>query len=172
MSTTINSTQTPELEVVSVAEDASVQVIEQVSEINESSDCHDPADEGAEAIVVTGKSKEALVDMLAELIKENSVESIKEQVESIKTAFYKIHRAQVDARLKEAAEQGVEAEIVPDADEARLKELLKVYREARDKVTAESEKVKEENYRLKCEIIEELKTLVLSEETLNVTYTP
>ena len=54
MSTTINSTQTPELEVVSVAEDASVQVIEQVSEINESNDCHDPADEGAEAIVVTG----------------------------------------------------------------------------------------------------------------------
>ena len=171
MSTTINSTQTPDLEVVSVAEDASVQVIEQVSEIIESEDCHDPADEGAETIVVTGKSKATLVDMLAELIKEGSVEGIKEQVESIKTAFYKIHRAQVDARLKEAAEQGVEAEITPDADEARLKELLKVYREARDKVVAETEKVKEENYRLKCEIIEELKALVMSEETLNATYT-
>ena len=171
MSTTINSTQTPELEVVSVAEDASVQVIEQVSQIIESEDCHDPADEGAEMIVVTGKSKAALVDMLAELIKEGSVEGIKEQVESIKTAFYKIHRAQVDARLKEAAEQGVEIEITPDADEARLKELLKVYREARDKVVAETEKVKEENYRLKCEIIEELKALVMSEETLNATYT-
>ena len=58
-----------------------------------------------------------------------------------------------------------------DADELRLKELLKSYREARDKATAESDKVKEENYRLKCEIIEELKSLISSEETLNVTYT-
>lgn len=171
MPTTINSTQTPELEVVSVAEDASVQTTEQILENTESTDCSTPANEGAEEIVVTGKSKSELVDMLAHLVENYPVNSIREQVEQIKTAFYKIHRAQVDSRLKEAAEQGENVEIAPDADEARLKELLKVYRDARDKATAESDKVKEENYRLKCEIIEELKALVSSEETLNATYT-
>ena len=174
MPTTIKSTETPELELVSVAEDASVQSDEQVLENIESQDPAAAEVEQSESAVeaqVVGKSKGELVEMLAQLLESGSVEDIRSQVEQIKTAFYKIHRAQVDARLKEASEQGVEAEAVQDADELRLKELLKSYREARDKATAESDKVKEENYRLKCEIIEELKSLISSEETLNVTYT-
>lgn len=174
MPTTIKSTETPELELVSVAEDASVQSDEQVLENVESQDPAAAEVEQSESAVeaqVVGKSKGELVEMLAQLLEDGSVEDIRSQVEQIKTAFYKIHRAQVDARLKEVSEQGVEAEAVADADELRLKELLKSYREARDKATAESDKVKEENYRLKCEIIEELKSLISSEETLNVTYT-
>lgn len=174
MPTTIKSTETPELELVSVAEDASVQSDEQVLENVESQDPAAAEVEQSESAVeaqVVGKSKGELVEMLAQLLEDGSVEDIRSQVEQIKTAFYKIHRAQVDARLKEVSEQGVEAEAVQDADELRLKELLKSYREARDKATAESDKVKEENYRLKCEIIEELKSLISSEETLNVTYT-
>ena len=174
MPTTIKSTETPELELVSVAEDASVQSNEQVLENVESQDPAAAEVEQSESAVeaqVVGKSKGELVEMLAQLLEDGSVEDIRSQVEQIKTAFYKIHRAQVDARLKEVSEQGVEAEAVTDADELRLKELLKSYRDARDKATAESDKVKEENYRLKCEIIEELKSLISSEETLNVTYT-
>ena len=173
MPTTIKSTETPELELVSVAEDASVQSDEQVLENVESQDPAAAEVEQSESAVeaqVVGKSKGELVEMLAQLLEDGSVEDIRSQVEQIKTAFYKIHRAQVDARLKEVSEQGVEAEAVQDADELRLKELLKSYREARDKATAESDKVKEENYRLKCEIIEELKSLISSEETLNVTF--
>ena len=174
MPTTIKSTETPELELVSIAEDASVQSDEQVLENVESQDPAAAEVEQSESAVeaqVVGKSKGELVEMLAQLLEDGSVEDIRSQVEQIKTAFYKIHRAQVDARLKEVSEQGVEAEAVQDADELRLKELLKSYRDARDKATAESDKVKEENYRLKCEIIEELKSLISSEETLNVTYT-
>ena len=173
MPTTIKSTETPELELVSIAEDASVQSNEQVLENAESQDPAAAEVEQSESAVeaqVVGKSKGELVEMLAQLLEDGSVEDIRSQVEQIKTAFYKIHRAQVDARIKEATEQGVEAEAVADADELRLKELLKSYREARDKATAESDKVKEENYRLKCEIIEELKSLISSEETLNVTF--
>ena len=173
MPTTIKSTETPELELVSIAEDASVQSNEQVLENVESQDPAAAEVEQSESAVeaqVVGKSKGELVEMLAQLLEDGSVEDIRSQVEQIKTAFYKIHRAQVDARLKEVSEQGVEAEAVQDADELRLKELLKSYREARDKATAESDKVKEENYRLKCEIIEELKSLISSEETLNVTF--
>ena len=173
MPTTIKSTETPELELVSTAEDALVQSDEQVLENVETLDVATVDAEQTDSVVdtqVVGKSKSELVDMLAQLLESSSAEDIRPQVEQIKTAFYKIHRAQVDAMYKEAAAQGVTLATQPDADEARLKELLKMYRDARDKAAAESDKIKEDNYRLKCEIIEELKSLISSEETLNVTY--
>ena len=173
---TINSTETPELEQVSIAEDASIEIVEQISENNTPEEPSDDAtpeqDDQGEVVVeyqIAGKSKAELVDMLAFLLEQDLVEDIRHYVEEIKTAFYKIHRQQVDAQRE--AQQGEQGEVTPDADEARLKELLKVYRERRDRATAETEKVKEENYRLKLEIIEELKALVSSEETINVTFT-
>ncbi|MBQ5700857.1 MAG: DUF349 domain-containing protein, partial [Alistipes sp.] len=173
MSTTIKSTETPELELVSIAEDALVQNDEQILDNTDTLDSATADSEQVELVVdteVAGKSKSELVDMLAQILENNAAEDVRPQVEQIKTAFYKIHRQQVDARIKEAAEQGVEAEVVADADELRLKELFKKYRDARDKAAAESDKIKEENYRLKSEIIEELKSLISSEETLNVTF--
>ena len=176
---TIKSTETPELEQVSVAEDASIEIVEQISQTitpEELSDAAVEQDEQSEVVVeyqIAGKSKAELVDMLAFLLEQDLVDDIRHYVEEIKTAFYKIHRQQIDAAKAEQAEgETVEqTEVTPDVDEARLKELLKVYRERRDRAAAESERVKEENYRLKLEIIEELKALVSSEETINVTFT-
>ena len=175
MSTTIKPIETPEVEVVSVAEDASVNCdcqnvndVESLAPVSES----DVVTEGAEVEVeyqIAGKSKAELVDMLAFLLEQDIVADVRSYVDDIKTAFYKLHRASVDSRIKEAAE-GEEVVIEADADELRLKELLRVYRERRDRAVAESEKIKEENYRQKAEIIEELKALVSAEETINVTF--
>ena len=174
MSTTIKSTKTPELEVVSAAEDMLIEEIEQGNENpqTELSTITEDQEQFQQSVdkQLAGKSKSEIVDMLALIIEQELAGDIRLQVEQLKTAFYKLHRAQVDAQLKEAAEQGVTIEIAPDADEARLKELLKVYRDYRDKVAAENEKVKEENYAKKLEIIESLKTLISSEETLNITF--
>ena len=174
MSTTIKSTETPELEVVSAAEDMLIEEIEQGNENpqTELSTITEDQEQFQQSVdkQLAGKSKSEIVDMLALIIEQELAGDIRLQVEQLKTAFYKLHRAQVDAQLKEAAEQGVTIEIAPDADEARLKELLKVYRDYRDKVAAENEKVKEENYAKKLEIIESLKTLISSEETLNITF--
>ena len=174
MSTTIKSTETPELEVVSAAEDMLIEEIEQGNENpqTELSTITEDQEQFQQSVdkQLAGKSKSEIVDMLALIIEQELAGDIRLQVEQLKTAFYKLHRAQVDAQLKEAAEQGVTIEIAPDADEARLKELLKVYRDYRDKVAAENEKVKEENYAKKLEIIESLKALISSEETLNVTF--
>ena len=174
MSTTIKSTETPELEVVSAAEDMLIEEIEQGNENpqTELSPITEDQEQFQQSVdkQLAGKSKSEIVDMLALIIEQELAGDIRLQVEQLKTAFYKLHRAQVDAQLKEAAEQGVTIEIAPDADEARLKELLKVYRDYRDKVAAENEKVKEENYAKKLEIIESLKALISSEETLNVTF--
>ena len=181
---TIKSTETPELEQVSIAEDASIESVEQISEniVTEEPELLGDApeqDDQSEVVVeyqIAGKSKAELVDMLAFILEQDLVEDVRHYVDELKTAFYKLHRQQID-NLKAQAEsegEGAQAEateITPDADEARLKELLKLYRERRDRAAAESEKVKEENYRLKLEIIEELKALVSSEETINVTFT-
>ena len=174
--TTIKPMETPDVEVVSVAEDASVECVEQIlndvdneAPVSESDVAIEEPVEVEVEYQIAGKSKAELVDMLAFLLEQDIVPDVRQYVDDIKTAFYKIHRAQVDGRVKENAE-GEEVVVEADADELRLKELLRVYRERRDRAVAESEKVKEENYRLKVEIIEELKALISAEETINVTF--
>ncbi len=122
---------------------------------------------------LTGKSKQDLVDMFAELLEQEPVQTLRKSVEAIKIAFYKQHRAEVDAARKAfEAEQGEGAEFVPavDALEVRLKDLFKEYRRRRDEYIAELDNHKEENLKTKLAIIEELKELVNSDETLNNTY--
>ncbi len=122
---------------------------------------------------ISDKTKEELLEMLERIVAERPVQDIRREVEAIKIAFYKRHRAEVDALRREfAAEHGDDAEFAmePDAAEARLKELLRTYRTKRDELAAVAEKAKEENYKIKLEIIEELKNLVKNEETLNNTF--
>ena len=122
---------------------------------------------------LAGKSKQDLVDMFAELLEQEPVQTLRKSVEAIKIAFYKQHRAEVDAARKAfEAEQGEGAEFVPavDALEVRLKDLFKEYRRRRDEYIAELDNHKEENLKTKLAIIEELKELVNSDETLNNTF--
>ena len=123
---------------------------------------------------LSGKSKQELVDMFAALLESEPVQTLRKSVEAIKIAFYKLHRAEVEAARKAfEAEQGEEAEFVPAADalEARLKDLFKEYRRRRDEYIANIDSIKEENLGVKLAIIEELKELVNSDETLNNTFT-
>lgn len=122
---------------------------------------------------LNGKSKQELVDMFAELLETEPVQTLRKSVEAIKIAFYKQHRAEVDADRKAfEAEQGEDAEFVPavDALEVRLKDLFKEYRRRRDEYIADLDNHKEENLKTKLAIIEELKELVNSDETLNNTF--
>ena len=119
------------------------------------------------------KSKAELVELFEKLLSEKPIQSIRREVEALKVAFYKLHRADVEAARKAFAEsEGEEAEFVPQVDalEVKFKDLLKEYRRRRDEYTANLDHVKEENYRAKLQIIEELKELVNSDETLNTTF--
>ncbi len=122
---------------------------------------------------LSGKSKQELVDMFAILLENEPVQTLRKSVEAIKIAFYKLHRAEVDAARKAfEAEQGEGAEFTPVADpcEVRLKDLFKEYRRRRDEYIANIDSIKEENLKTKLAIIEELKELVNSDETLNNTF--
>ena len=119
------------------------------------------------------RSKQELIDLFASLLESEPVQTLRKSVEAIKIAFYKQHRAEVDAARKAfEAENGEEAVFTPATDglEIRLKELFKEYRRRRDEYIANLDSIKEENLKTKLAIIEELKELVNSDETLNNTF--
>ena len=122
---------------------------------------------------LSGKSKQELVEMFESLLSSEPVQTLRKSVEAIKIAFYKLHRAEVDAARKAFEAEAAEgAEFTPqvDAMEVKLKDLFKEYRTRRDEYIANLDSIKEENLKIKLSIIEELKELVNSDETLNNTF--
>ena len=123
---------------------------------------------------LSGLSEVDLVELFAQKIESEPVQTLRPTVEAIKIAFYKQHRAKVEAERKRFIEQGGnEEEFKPEADalEIRFKELFATYRDARDKHIAELEASKEQNLKIKLQIIDELKELINSDETINTTFT-
>ena len=123
---------------------------------------------------LSGLSEADLVELFAQKIESEPVQTLRPTVEAIKIAFYKQHRAKVEAERKRFIEQGGnEEEFKPEADalEIRFKELFATYRDARDKHIAELEASKEQNLKIKLQIIDELKELINSDETINTTFT-
>ena len=118
-------------------------------------------------------SQAELVALLAQKLDSEPVQTLRPVVEAIKIAFYKQHRAKVEAERKAFIEQGGnDEEFTPttDNDEVRFKELFAVYRSERDRHIAELEASKEQNLKLKLEIIEELKELINSDENTSSTF--
>ncbi|MBO7264676.1 MAG: DUF349 domain-containing protein [Alistipes sp.] len=123
---------------------------------------------------LSGLSEAELVALFASKIESEPVQTLRSVVEAIKIAFYKQHRSKVDAERKSFLEAGGDEESftpTPDAEEQRFKELFAIYREQRDKHIAQMEADKEDNLKIKLQIIEELKELVNSDETMNTTFT-
>ena len=140
-----------------------------------------PEEEAAEELAAqtpeedkfAGKGKEELVALFARMLEEQPVQSIRRDVEALKIAFYRIRRAEVEAARRRFIEEGgAEEDFAPSVDgaEIQLKELFKEYRHRRDAFIANLEAEKEANLKIKQAIIEELKELVNSDETLNHTF--
>ena len=112
--------------------------------------------------------------LFARMLEEQPVQSIRRDVEALKIAFYRLRRAEVEAARRRFVEEGgAEKDFTPAVDgvETQLKELFREYRRRRDEFIANLEAEKERNLKIKLEIIEELKELVNSDETLNHTFT-
>ena len=121
----------------------------------------------------TGRGKEELVALFTRKLEEQPVQSIRRDVEALKIAFYRIRRAEVEAARRRFVEEGgAEEDFAPSVDgaEIQLKEQFKEYRRRRDAFIANLEAEKEANLKVKQAIIEELKELVNSDETLNHTF--
>jgi len=97
----------------------------------------------------------------------------KEEVDYLKTAFYKLHIAEREARLKEYIDGGGDPEayqILPDEDEEAFKAEMGIIKERRQKLFKEQEQEKQENLQRKLDIIEKIKAMVTSPEEANKSY--
>ncbi len=97
----------------------------------------------------------------------------KEEVDYLKTAFYKLHIAEREARLKEYIDGGGDPEtyqILPDVDEEAFKAEMSIIKEKRQKLFKEQEQEKQENLQKKLDIIEKIKGMVTSPEEANKSY--
>ena len=98
---------------------------------------------------------------------------LKDELDDLKTAFYKLHIAEKDAKYKEYIDGGGDPDayqIVPDEDEESFKAEMGIIKEKRAKIFAEQESEKEDNLKRKLDIIEKIKSMVSSPEEANKSY--
>ena len=123
--------------------------------------------------VSTGKlTKEEILNKLRNLVEE-PIGTVREEIESLKQAYYKVRKAEIDDLKKAFTEQGGNAKdftAPEDVYEALLKDLMNTYKEKRAAQLAEEEKIKSANYELKLQLIEQLKELCNSNEDFNKLY--
>jgi len=118
-------------------------------------------------------SKIQLINTLRKILAEGTVDEIRPHAEAIKGCFYKIRNNEIqEQKLAFVSEGNEEAlfEALPDSYETELKDLLREYKNLRAELNKKQEAVKEENYHRKVAIIEEIKSLINSEESINVTF--
>ena len=98
---------------------------------------------------------------------------VKEEIDHLKTLFYKLHIAERDAKQKEYLDAGGDPEkyvALPDDDEESFKAEMGIIKEKRAKLFQEQEAEKQENLKRKLAIIEQIKNMVTSPEEANRSY--
>ena len=119
------------------------------------------------------KSKEEILERARRIVADNEIPS-KDEVDYLKTTFYKLHLAEREAQQKEYLGNGGEPElyqVFPDAIEEEFKAQMGVIKERRAKIFLEQEKEKQENLSKKLDIIERIKALATSPDEANKSYT-
>ena len=97
----------------------------------------------------------------------------KEEVDYLKTAFYKLHIAEREAKLKDYIDGGGDPEsyqITPDPVEEAFKAEMGIIKEKRQKLFKEQEQEKQENLQKKLAIIDKIKAMITSPEEANKSY--
>ncbi|MBR8534504.1 DUF349 domain-containing protein [Carboxylicivirga sediminis] len=118
-------------------------------------------------------TKEELVKRLKSVLKDFPVEKIKEEVEAIKSAFYKKHAAEVEdlkRKFIESGEQEENFEAPADTFEVELKAYLKEFKERKAEFNKRLEEEKATNLQAKLDVIEGIKELINGQESLNETF--
>ena len=113
-----------------------------------------------------------VIDRVKELAQSEETPA-KEEVDLLKSLFYKLHSQERDQQLKDYLNAGGDPEkyvVRPDDGEAVFKAEMAVIREKRQKVYLEQEAEKQENLKKKLAIIETIKGMLTSPEEANAKY--
>ena len=118
------------------------------------------------------ETKKDVLERVKEIAHSNEAPQ-KDEVDYLKTTFYKLHIAEREAMMKDFIDGGGDPEeyhIMPDEDEEAFKAEMGIIKEKRAKILKEQEEEKEANYNKKVDIIEKIKAMVTSPEEANKSY--
>jgi len=117
-------------------------------------------------------SKKEVLERIKE-IAHNEDKPDKEEVEHLKSSFYRFHITEREKRQKDYLEAGGDPEkyqILPDDDEETFKAEMQIIKEKRAKAFQEQEAEKQANLQRKLDIIEKIKAMATSPEEANKNY--
>ncbi|MDP1621718.1 MAG: DUF349 domain-containing protein [Bacteroidales bacterium] len=118
-------------------------------------------------------SRAELVESLEKSLAEDDFNTVKTKIALIKFSFLKKKKDESMQKTDETPEDDdIKQEHAPEQDELDLKfnELFIIYRASKARHSEEQEKIKQENLKKKFEILDGLRELISSEETLKRTY--
>jgi len=118
-------------------------------------------------------NKQEMVELLEEVVQDKDFSRIRSKVAKIKTAFYHRNKEDLENEKKAFVAEGGEIENYThssDPLEQRYNAAFAIYRHNKSKYAVELEKQKQQNLQLKLKVLEDLKELINSEETLKKTY--
>ena len=163
----VESTVEPATEPVAVVEEPAT-----VAEPTAEEAVAEPQAETSTTSIATYETKTEVVNRLKE-ISESDEEVTRQELDSLKSNFYRIHRAEADAAYKKFIDEGGSAEEYapePDPEETAFKELMAAIREKRAAAAAALEQEREANYQKKLEIIDKIKVLTENPDEINRGY--
>ena len=117
-------------------------------------------------------SKKEIVERIKEIANSDETPD-KNEVEYLKSTFYKLHFAEREAQQKAYLEAGGDPEkyqVLSDEDEEAFKAEMSIIKEKRQKAFMEMEELKQENLKKKLDIIEKIKAMITSPEEANKNY--
>ena len=120
-----------------------------------------------------GLNKLQLVEMLEELVQDSDIQKIKDKVAAVRLHFNALNKEDMDNELSQFLQGGGEAEsfqYVEDPIEQRFNAAFGIFKANRAKQNEDMEKQKVENLAKKQSILEELKEIIASDDTLKKTY--
>jgi len=148
---------------------------DKTSQVNETTET---AEEAAESTVAAAEerkvyqSKKEVLERVKEIAHAEEVPQ-KDEVEYLKTTFYKLHIAEREEQQKAYLEAGGDPNtyvVTPDEDEEAFKAEMGIIKEKRQQLFREQEQEKQQNLERKLAIIEQIKSMVTSPEEANQSY--
>jgi len=142
---------------------------ENIDPVGTATEVSSPQDEEQRKVYQT---KQEVLDRVKEIAHGDEAPK-KDEVEYLKTAFYKMHIAEREANMKAYLDAGGDPEqyqVMPDEAEEAFKAEMGIIKERRQQLFREQEAEKEENLKKKLDIIEKIKAMVTSPEEASRTF--
>lgn len=165
----------PEAKPVEASEPTPTAEVGAVEEPAEEQEKGAPDEEDAAADALAKKvytSKKEILERVREIAHSDEMPH-KDEVDHLKTSFYKLHLAERDAAMKAYLDEGGDPEkyqILPDEDEEEFKAEMQVVKEKRAKAFLQQQEERENNLKKRLEIIEKVKAMATSPDEANKSF--